>query len=201
MGAKAEDGACPLHPAPPKGWAEPLSSPPADPWTHPTLSPCEEPAHPRESEQGDLFVLAASCCGREPSKALPELLIWPRSAPVDWGGPGSGLVIAGGPHVPGCALGCALIIRRECLVTLWLMETPVIPRAALPKLGPRSCSKRQPRGGKLGLRGPRWGGGHRGRRQTDRPSGTRGWAPSRRAERQAWRAAGAPTRARPPRPD
>lgn len=92
---------------------------------------------------------------------------------------------------------------------VWLMETPVILGAALPKLGPGSCSKRQPRGGKLPLRGPRWEGGAGGRegqrghrdRQTDRQT-LRHTGPG---SQQKGRAAGAPVRAqrgvRAPRPD
>ena len=80
-------GACPLLPTPPKGWAHPLSSPPADPQTHPTLTPCEEPAHSSESEQGNLFVLAASCCSRGPVKSGLNFSSGLRSVSVDWGGP------------------------------------------------------------------------------------------------------------------
>ena len=74
-GAKAGHCACPLHSAPPKGWADHLSHPSG--WT-PGPTPIRNQLAPPQgvSEQGKLLlVLPPLCCSRGPNKALPGFLV------------------------------------------------------------------------------------------------------------------------------
>ena len=80
-GARSESRV--LHMIPAQGTTKAVGRPPEPPiqsnapicpYAHPT-----EETSPRslESEQGYLFLLVSLCCSTSPSKALPELLIWP----------------------------------------------------------------------------------------------------------------------------
>ena len=73
LGAKAES---PLHTTPPKVWANCLShsfSPTSLGYPHPI-----EVTPLLGNKQGNLLlVFAPSSCGRSPSKASPEFLVWP----------------------------------------------------------------------------------------------------------------------------
>ena len=79
-GEKAGSSACPLHVAPPAGWADHLSCLGLKPWTQPALTPHKDQLAPTlgsEQARGPVVCSWLSLCSRGPEKDLPEFLVWP----------------------------------------------------------------------------------------------------------------------------